>query len=376
MKTFERILPTRLAAGLRARLHGRWTRSVGVLVALPLAVAACTAGTAVHGAVRPPLQGGSRPTTSTSTTTTTTLPVTTTTVAALPTPAALVPFVNTAPAGQGVWTPAGRPVDGSAAVYETNLVPPGGTQASGIAWMDTKRLSAQLYSGSKSPGGGPYRFTAPIAPAQAASLVAAFNGGFMMNAAGGGYYTEGRTIVPLVAGAASLVIDADGSVTVGAWNSDVSMTPNVVAVRQNLVPLVAAGQPTAQATSADWRSWGATCGATSCASTVPGLENQWRSAVGITADGALVYADGPGLNPLQLAQLLVRAGVIRGMELDINPYWPVFATYAPSPPSGPAAPANGSSLAPSSVQGPATFFTSSWARDFVTMSVRPPGTSG
>jgi hypothetical protein len=236
--------------------------------------------------------------------------------------------------------------------------------------MDTKLLSGQLYSGSKSPGGGPYQFTAPIEPAQAATLVAAFNGGFLMNAAGGGYYTEGRVIVPLVTGAASLVIYADGSVTVGAWGTDLSMTPNVVAVRQNLVPLVANGQPTAAATSPNWQAWGATCGATSCASSVPGLENQWRSGAGVTADGALVYAAGPSLDPGQLAQLLVRAGVVRGMQLDINPNWPVFATYDPPPLSGVAAPTNGASLQPSSSQGPATFFTPSWGRDFVTMSAR------
>jgi len=261
-------------------------------------------------------------------------------------------------------------VGATVAVYETDLVPPGGTQAAGIAWMDTKLLSAQLYSGSKSPGGGPYQFTAPILPAQAASLVAAFNGGFLMNSAGGGYYTEGRVIDPLVTGAASLVIYADGSVTVGAWGSDVSMAPNVVAVRQNLVPLVAGSQPTAQAASPDWQAWGATCGATSCASSVPGIENQWRSGAGVTADGALVYAAGPGLTPLQLAQLLAQAGVVRCMELDINPNWPVFVTYTPSPPTAPAASANGSNLQPSSVQGPATFFNPAWGRDFVTMSAR------
>jgi len=239
--------------------------------------------------------------------------------------------------------------------------------------MDTRLLSAQLYSGSKSPGGGPYHYTAPILPAQAATLVAAFNGGFLMNAAGGGYYTEGRTVVPLVAGAASLVIDADGTVTVGAWGSDVSMAPDVVAVRQNLVPLVAGGQPTAQASSPDWQTWGDTCGATSCASTVPGIENQWRSGAGVTAAGALVYVAGPDLTPSQLAELEVRAGIVRGMQLDINPDWPVFATYDPSPANGPAAPSNGTSLQPSSVQGPATFFNPSWARDFVTMSARVPG---
>jgi hypothetical protein len=234
--------------------------------------------------------------------------------------------------------------------------------------MDTRLLSAQLYSGSASPGGGPYEFTAPVQPAQAATLVAAFNGGFLMNSAQGGYYTEGRTVVPLVAGAASLVIYANGSVTVGAWETDVSMTPDVVAVRQNLVPLVSGGQPTTEATSPDWQAWGNTCGATSCASTVPGIENQWRSGVGVTADGALVYAAGPELTPLQLAQLLVYVGAIRGMELDINPNWPVFVTYDPSTPNGLAAPSNGSSLQPSSAQNAATFFDPAWARDFITMS--------
>jgi len=288
-------------------------------------------------------------------------------------PSSLTPFTSPAAAGAGVWTPAGRAVDGLPAVYETELVPPGGAVAAGIAWMDTRLLSARLYSGSKSPGGGPYQFTGPIQPAQAATLVAAFNGGFLMNAAMGGYYTEGRTVDPLVPGAASLVIDADGTVTVGAWGSDVSMSPSVVAVRQNLVPLVAGGQPTAQATSADWQAWGDTCGATSCASNVPGVENQWRSGAGVTADGALVYVAGPDLAPVQLAALLVRAGVVRGMELDINPDWPVLATFAPPAPGGLAAPSNGSSLQPASVQGPATFFDPSWARDFVTMSARAPG---
>ena len=284
-------------------------------------------------------------------------------------PAPLAPFGSSTP-GQGTWQPAGRLVGGVPAVYETTLVPPGGSQPAGVAWMDTRLLSARLYSGSRSPGGGPYRYSAPIQPAQAASLVAAFNGGFMMNVAGGGYYTDGRTVVPLQQGAASLVITTGGNVNVGAWGTDVTMAPDVVSVRQNLVPLVASGQPTAQAAGPDWLSWGATCGATSCASSVPGIENQWRSGVGVTADGALVYAAGPALSPLQLAQLLARAGVVRGMQLDINPDWPDFATYDP-PPGGLASPSNGTKLLATTVQGPWTFFESWWARDFVTMSARP-----
>jgi len=291
----------------------------------------------------------------------------------LPSPADLAPFAVPAPAGSGTWTPAGRSVAGSPAVYVTTLIPPGGSQPAGIAWMDARLLSARLYSGSISPGGGPYLFTAPIESTQAAGLVAAFNGGFQLKDAGGGYYTEGRLVAPLVAGAASLVITADGSVDIGAWGTDVTMTPDVVAVRQNLVPLVAAGQPTPAAAGPDWQAWGNTCGATSCASDVPGIENQWRSGVGITADGALVYALGPDLDPLQLAQLLVQAGAVRAMELDINPNWPVLVTYDPPVPGGPAAPSNGTGLLPGTAQGPATFFEPSWARDFVTMSARPTG---
>ncbi|HZE04553.1 MAG TPA: hypothetical protein VE127_04970 [Solirubrobacteraceae bacterium] len=235
--------------------------------------------------------------------------------------------------------------------------------------MDTHLLAARLYSGSKSPGGGPYRYTAPVRPASARRLVAAFNGGFMMSAAEGGYYTQGRMIDPLRRGAASLVIYADGSVKVGSWGSGLSMTPKVVAVRQNLVPLVAGGRPTRRAQSADWQAWGSTCGAHSCAASVPGIEHQWRSALGVTRDGALVYAQGPALDPLQLARLLVRAGVVRGMQLDINPDWPIFATYDPASAHGLASPANGHVLT-ATVRGPDTFFDAWWARDFITMSAR------
>jgi hypothetical protein len=292
----------------------------------------------------------------------------------LPPPTALAPFARPAAAGEGRWSPAGRPVSRNGhsirVVYQTTLIPPGSTQAAGIAWMDAGLLSARLYSGSVSPGGGPYRYTSPIQPAQAATLVAAFNGGFKMNQARGGYYTEGRVIDPLRAGAASLVIYADGSVDIGAWGSEVRMTPQVVSVRQNLLPLVAGGRPTSRAYSSRWlQTWGDTCGATSCGATVPGVEHQWRSGLGLTADGALVYVAGPVLDPLQLAELLVRAGAVRGMQLDINPNWPVLATY--DPPAGTlAGPANGSKLLASTTQGPATFFQASWARDFITMSAR------
>ena len=290
---------------------------------------------------------------------------------ALPIPKALRPFPG-APAypGDGAWRAAGRLVAGQPAIYKTLLVPPGGVKRAGIAWMDTDLLSARLYSGSMSPGGGPYKYTAPVAPTAASSLVAAFNGGFKMADAHGGYYTEGRMIRPLTRGDASLVIYVNGSVTVGAWGSDVTMTRSVAAVRQNLFPLVAGGRPSPRAFTRTWRVWGGTC---PCEQERHGTEHQWRSGLGVTADGALVYVVGPLLDPPQVADLLVRAGAVRGMELDINPTWPVFATFKPTAQDGLAAPSNGASLTATS-RGPATFFDPAYARDFITMSARPvPG---
>jgi hypothetical protein len=282
-------------------------------------------------------------------------------------PAPLTPFAGPPLAGAGTWSPAGRRVDGVPAVYETLLIPQGGSEAAGLAWMDTRLLAARLYSGQGSPGGTSWKTTAPVTAAAADTLVAAFNGGFRMSDAHGGYYSEGRMAYPLVRGAASLVIYAGGSVDIGAWGTDVTWGRSVVAVRQNLVPLVSGGRPTAAA-AGSWYAWGNTCGTDSCAASVPEVEHQWRSGVGVTADGALVYALGPDLAPLQLAQLLVRAGAVRGMELDINPFWPVFASYAPAG-NGRAAPSNGSSLLVTQ-QGPDTFFDSGWTRDFITMSAR------
>ena len=70
------------------------------------------------------------------------------------------------------------------------------------------------------------------------------------------------------------------------------MTPDVVSVRQNLDLIVQNGQPVPGLNSQDTTQWGLTLG------------NQvfvWRSALGVTADGALVYVGGPGLNITDLA---------------------------------------------------------------------------
>ena len=80
--------------------------------------------------------------------------------------------------------------------------------------MDTKLLRATLYEGSSIPGTGQsWADMAPIAGPALDTLAAAFNSGFRMQDAQGGFYADGVTAVPLVAGAASLVINSDGTAT-------------------------------------------------------------------------------------------------------------------------------------------------------------------
>jgi Phosphodiester glycosidase len=293
---------------------------------------------------------------------------TTTTVAPsapphLPEPAPMGPLASPAVAGEGQWSPAGRTVGGIPAVYETRMRPDSihTSEVIGVAWMDTKLLRASLYSGSQIPGGGPFTLSAPVQPAAANSLVAAFNAGFLMSSANGGYYTDGKALIPLRTGAASFVIYKNGSVALGQWGRDATMTPDVVSVRQNLDLLVDNGAPVPGLNATDTTQWGATLG------------NQvyvWRSGVGITANGALVYVGGPALNITTLANLLVDAGAVRGMELDINTDWVSLATYAPPPPQIAASPANGTDLLPTMVGTPARYFEPYWARDFFTMSLK------
>jgi Phosphodiester glycosidase len=281
----------------------------------------------------------------------------------LPAPTPMRPLASPALAGEGQWTPTGRLVDGVPAVYETRLRPDAvhTSQVVGVAWMDTKLLKATLYSGSQIPGGGPYAHTAPVSSTAATTLVAAFNAGFLMTTAQGGYYTEGRVVDPLRTGAASVVIYKNGSVAVGQWGSGVTMTPDVVSVRQNLDLLVQNGAAVPGLNATTTTRWGNTLG------------NQVfvaRSALGVTADGALVYVGGPSLNITDLANLLVDAGAVTGMELDINTDWVNYTTYAPTTPSGAATPANGTELVPTMVGTPGRYFESWWARDFFTMSAR------
>lgn len=276
-----------------------------------------------------PLQGSTSPTTAAGPPAKkpTTTPVTTRSglvvtngVAHLPAPSPVPLVVSPALPGEGQWLPVGPRIHGVPGMYEAQFRADNvyTSQITSAVWIDPTLLKVSLIPGAEEPGG-----TWPQPPdlvGQAAlHAVAAFNGGFRIQDAHGGFYLDGRQAVPLQSGAASIVIYKSGRIDIGAWNKEVSMTPQVTAVLQNLVPIVDHGQTAPSATYSDTNIWGATLGAQTVIA---------RSGIGVTADGGLVYVAGPALTAKSLAESLQRAGAVRAMALDLNPEWVTFNFFS------------------------------------------------
>ena len=281
----------------------------------------------------------------------------------LPAPATIATPAATPLPGEGVWHPVGRRTQsGVPGVYEA-FVRPDAVHTSyvvGVAWMDPNVLSAQLYSGSYIPGGASFKYSAPITAKASQTLVAAFNAGFRMQDAYGGYYTQGRAIDPLRKGDASVVIYKDGTMSVGMWGRDFMMNNQIESVRQNLALIVDHAKAVPGLESQNTVKWGKTLG---------GTFNVWRSGLGVTKNGAIVYVGGPSLSISGLANVLVRAGAVEGMELDINTDWVQYSVFNGSL-NSPINGANGTSLLSSMAGPPSRYFASWWNRDFFTMSLR------
>jgi Phosphodiester glycosidase len=246
----------------------------------------------------------------------------------LPPPRPVPLVVSPALPGEGAWTPAGASVGGQPAMYVAQFRADTiyTSQITSAVWIDPTRLRVALVPGTQEPG-GTWAQPPDINGAALSTIVAAFNGGFRMQDAHGGFYLEGRQQVPLRPGAASVVIYRGGRVNIGTWGAEVTMTPQVVAVLQNLVPIVDNGQVAPNATYNDTRLWGATLGAHTVVA---------RSGIGITASGALLYVAGPALTARSLAESLQRAGAVRAMALDINPEWVTFNFYTHPSPANPS----------------------------------------
>jgi hypothetical protein len=273
-------------------------------------------------------------------------------------PAKLASPAGQALPGEGTWRVL-ETVKGYPAIFGTFLRSSAvySSYVAGIVSMDQRLVSFQLRPGAEDPGPGHWKAATWLPPGTRNGLLATFNGGFKLNSAGGGFYLNGASKGALVNGAASVVYYRNGTIKIGSWGRELRMTPDVVGVRQNLKLLVDHGKVPATVNQDVLANWGATLG---------GSYYVWRSGLGITKDGRVIFVYGPALDAKELASLLRRAGATEALQLDINPEWMSYDYYkAGSHPSNPTPHA----LLPTQ-QGSVYRYYQIYSRDFTVVYAR------
>jgi hypothetical protein len=270
-------------------------------------------------------------------------------------PPRIVPVIHPALRHEGVWRATSRHAGPRPPVLITSFRPdPNYPQlVAGVAWIDHTRTSTWLYPGRLEPNVAMGSRGPMAVPADARSrLVATFNSGFKLADSGGGYAEGGHTYAPLKAGLATFVRHRNGRVNIDAWRHGPNAPADIQFARQNLPLIVDHGRPNPNLS--DGPQWGATLGY---------AIRVWRSAVGIDRHGNLLYGAASDQTVGSLAAIMIRAGAVRAMELDINTYWVSFITYGRP---GAGAPAN---LLPSMDRPPTRYLTPD-DRDFFAVYTR------
>jgi hypothetical protein len=243
-------------------------------------------------------------------------------------PPPVTPPISPPIAGEGKWTPMDAWQGGTPAILTTTVRPDPAEPAitAYVAWIRASTTQLALYPGYKGPGSTGLDRGPEMVPLSArSSLLATFNSGFYESDAAGGFYAHGILYFPMIDGLATVVAYTDGRVDVIAWTGGLRPGPDVVMARQNLPLMVDGGQPTAALSVPS--KWGLT---------LHGVPAVWRTALGVDRHGNLIYVAAPDQTAPSLAHVLAEVGAVRGMELDINPEWPIFVTYSGSGASGPS----------------------------------------
>ncbi|MGA9858187.1 MAG: phosphodiester glycosidase family protein [Solirubrobacteraceae bacterium] len=269
-------------------------------------------------------------------------------------PRDITPLISPPLSGEGVWVPTETWSGTNAPVQITQfrsdpLYP---QMVAGVAWIDPHRTSIVLYPGQLEPAVTLPRGPMEVPPALRSRLLATFNSGFKLQDSHGGFAVGGHTYAPLQNGMATFVHYADGRVNIEDWANGPTLPAGADFARQNLPLIVEGGRPNPNLS--DGPQWGLTLG---------NAVRVWRSGIGIDARGNLIYAAANDQTVGSLAQILIRAGAIRAMQLDINSYWVTFNSYAAAGAGQP------SSLLPAMTR-PATRYLSPDDRDFFAVYLR------
>jgi hypothetical protein len=234
-------------------------------------------------------------------------------------PPDIAPLITPALPGEGVWIPSetwsGNDPPVQITQFRSDPLYP--QMVAGVAWIDTARTRITLNPGALEPDVVLPRGTEDVPEALRSRLLATFNSGFKLEDDGGGFVVGGRTYASLHDGQATIVGYRDGRVDVISWTGGPTAPSDVQWARQNLPLIVEGGH--LNPNLSDGPAWGVT---------VDNAIRVWRSGVGVDAHGDLIYAAADNQTVSSLAQILLRAGAVRAMELDINSYWDSFITYA------------------------------------------------
>jgi len=245
----------------------------------------------------------------------------------LPTIASLI---QPALPGEGVWTTDGLPPPSPnqpRLAAKTFLRPDPARPYAVVTLLqlDLRYLSLHIVAGKNEPGGPLGHHGSGVIPQadrQNDSLFAAFNGGFKYADGHYGLMTQGTVYVPPQPNAATIAVTAQGQVLLDAWGRNPNLTAtntNLVAWRQNAALLLDRGQ--LNPLTNDGAAWGGV---------YLNKAYTWRSAIGITDHGTLIYGAGDSLSAATLGTAMLAAGASMAMQTDINPLWVRCFLYQPS----------------------------------------------
>ncbi len=219
---------------------------------------------------------------------------------------------------EGVWRPSGPPVNGGPPVlvttYRTERDYP--QIVAYLAWFDHTRTASAYYPGRYEPPNAALRGPMQVPYSQRHRLLATFNGGFIYADGLNGDALNGVTNEPFKQGNATVVAYKNGKVDIVSWKGGPTAPKSIAWARQSLPLIVMHGKRNpALDLSTDW---GYTLG---------NAVRVWRTGLGIDKHGNLIFVAASDQTVISLANILVHAGAVRGMELDINPEWYTLITY-------------------------------------------------
>lgn len=224
--------------------------------------------------------------------------------------------------GEGVWReiPIGQ-FPGSVVIADTFIKPDPARPYAFVTLvqMDMSKLRLWSVAGTQEPGGKvgkPGPGVVPQSVQKQGSLIAAFDGGFQYRDGQYGMIVGSTTYLPLKDNLATLIGYDNGRVAIVKYHGQ-NFGNAVSFIRQNCPMLIENGVVETES-NANRNLWGRT---------ITSNIYTWRSGIGVTAKGNLIFAIGNSLVPSTLAAALASAGAVNAMQLDINPYWVRFDVF-------------------------------------------------